>query len=196
MLVHLRAPVLLFHLISTSSSFGIYHSTTTAIYHPSTIHPSSSSLSIIHPCHHLHHSSPGSSSHSSSPSCAMFIKILRLIGLGGSWIRLWLSVEHLRVAEERTQSSKPAHPLLVTSMLIIHPCHLHHDFCMCQWPQVSSPSSSSSCLLFKTCSSRCIFLHSALPAGYGIFKTFLKIFFLQCWVGSLVGIVCSVCVEG
>ena len=76
----------------------------------------------------------------------------------------------------------------VTSMLIIHPSHLHFGFCMCQWPQASSPSSSSSCLLFKTCSSRCTFLYPALPASYGIFKTFFKIFSLQLWVGSVFGI--------
>ena len=74
----------------------------------------------------------------------------------------------------------------------IHPCYLHYDFCMCQWPQVSSLSSSSSCLLFKTCSSRCTFLYPALPASHGFFKTFFKIFSLQLWVGSVFGI-CLFC---
>ena len=59
---------------------------------PSTIHPSSLSLSIIPPVHNHHHYSPRSSSPSSASSSLWNVKISGLIGLGGSWVRLWLPV--------------------------------------------------------------------------------------------------------
>ena len=54
------------------------------------------------------------------------------------------------------------------------------------WPQTSSPSLPSP--LQVVYPSRLVLqdvfsLHLPLPASHGIFKTFLKIFLLSCWVG-------------
>ena len=160
-----------------------YHSSS------STIHPI-----IPQPIHHpslppSSSSTPRSSllSPSSSSRC---VKISGFIGLGGSWIELYLSVGYPGVVVE--VSSIMANlfiylwpPCWSPSIQVMFPLTDAYVTGLLSIPIISS---SSSCLLFKTCFQDALLSIFFLPASYGIFKTFLKISLCLYWVGSVFGI--------